>query len=940
MTLTEEQKQAILEQSKGMTDTEKQKFAADIRAAQEREAAKQQQKQAAEASKTAFKWTVSNEKPKEDVTQSEEKTNAPTNNNIASWNIPWITPEPTQAPAPIKKEEAPAVWWIPGVTSEAPYTGPITNIEEFKKSWGTLDNLSSLITNAYWAEGEVSIKGNVIYWTKNGKPTKWIIDDAGNPIATTLSIDEANKAGMGIEKLSSETIFKKLLNDEEIPSMYQDTSEYKVAKDEANKWKMLDKSEGGLYSAIKNLTLDNTLLNEIYNSPITKEAYDKANKRVIEEKIKNWKAEDVVNMTISELEQYVKNKNTSFYWKTFEERINENTDIATYKKQYLDGLEKASDIKVKIDWLKDNIRRRFPNATEGFINAMYKREAWALTEEYNQAVADANLWLGAYNFSIGEIEKLEQYEAAEWQKMEASFNSIFEKQADLFTTEEKLILQNEYAVKKEVELNEVKKEYEQYTSQIDKNGDLVFFDKQWVEQNRIKDFDLEKTNIVTKEEILSNWEKRINKFDKSTWEYIWSYVLWEWVNEWKIFWWVEIKDVNWKEVLSWDFQRNIDLERPEGSTNVARDTNNPWNITVPNWYTDAEVERLGRALWANWTYTSPNWREYFTFPNVEKWALWMKDMIARQVEWNSSWATPSMTIEEYIIWYERWPKYITDSGGDWTKAWVPKDYYWSIMDDLWTQWWETLKSLNSEDIANAIAKAEWFWEISGINWWTVWSTWEEAEVKSLIKWWTEKERTELFNDYKKLRQEWFSHEEALRYTTPENSVRKYKDETTLRKEFNNFIWKDTLQAVKQSNKIEKILSTDASGPWDMAAIFAFMKSLDPTSVVRESEYAAAQETAWVFDRTESLQLLKKWENWQILTEQQRKDFIKITKVVLESEMDTYNKAADKYRIIAEQSWFNPDNIIILDTTENILNDIDTTTEEKTVDNNDPLWIFN
>lgn len=73
---------------------------------------------------------------------------------------------------------------------------------------------------------------------------------------------------------------------------------------------------------------------------------------------------------------------------------------------------------------------------------------------------------------------------------------------------------------------------------------------------------------------------------------------------------------------------------------------------------------------------------------------------------------------------------------------------------------------------------------------------------------------------------------------------------------------------------------------DVASIFSFMKSLDPTSVVRESEFAVAQNTAWLVPKT-----VQRWENkinWQRLTDWQRKEFSQIAKIYIKNRAKAYD----------------------------------------------------
>ena len=77
---------------------------------------------------------------------------------------------------------------------------------------------------------------------------------------------------------------------------------------------------------------------------------------------------------------------------------------------------------------------------------------------------------------------------------------------------------------------------------------------------------------------------------------------------------------------------------------------------------------------------------------------------------------------------------------------------------------------------------------------------------------------------------------------------------------------------KSTTQVKKLLTsleTD-SGPGDIAAIFAFMKTLDPESVVRESEFATAANSSGSFRKLWNL--WNKMKTGEALPEEVRKEF--------------------------------------------------------------------
>lgn len=133
---------------------------------------------------------------------------------------------------------------------------------------------------------------------------------------------------------------------------------------------------------------------------------------------------------------------------------------------------------------------------------------------------------------------------------------------------------------------------------------------------------------------------------------------------------------------------------------------------------------------------------------------------------------------------------------------------------------------------------------------------------------------------------------------------------TLRKEFEiNPTIKNYLIATQQ---FAWILSTlwQESWPWDIASVFQFMKILDPSSVVRETEFATAASSSWILDRVTSLQILKKAESGQILTPKQRQQFAQIAKVLFENRKKAFDQRAIKFIRLSKEAWVNPRSVVL------------------------------
>ena len=90
--------------------------------------------------------------------------------------------------------------------------------------------------------------------------------------------------------------------------------------------------------------------------------------------------------------------------------------------------------------------------------------------------------------------------------------------------------------------------------------------------------------------------------------------------------------------------------------------------------------------------------------------------------------------------------------------------------------------------------------------------------------------------------------------------------------------------VSSANRANQAKEGGLQGAADMALIFSFMKMLDPNSVVRETEYAAARDTGGLFHTLAALR--KKPQTGAILSPEQRAEFVALSK--------EYLKAAQEY----------------------------------------------
>lgn len=128
--------------------------------------------------------------------------------------------------------------------------------------------------------------------------------------------------------------------------------------------------------------------------------------------------------------------------------------------------------------------------------------------------------------------------------------------------------------------------------------------------------------------------------------------------------------------------------------------------------------------------------------------------------------------------------------------------------------------------------------------------------------------------------------------------------TTLRKEF------DTLSApyrtIRDSYSRVLAAADDPSAAGDLAIIFNYMKILDPGSVVRESEFATAENAAGVPDKIRNL-----WN--KALTGERitynRKDFINTAKKLYQSQEKIHKGLIKRYEGLSKRWDIAPEDVI-------------------------------
>ena len=146
--------------------------------------------------------------------------------------------------------------------------------------------------------------------------------------------------------------------------------------------------------------------------------------------------------------------------------------------------------------------------------------------------------------------------------------------------------------------------------------------------------------------------------------------------------------------------------------------------------------------------------------------------------------------------------------------------------------------------------------------------------------------------------------EAFKASGGVDPKEKFAQEEKIRKEYQvrNKVY--TELATTYSNIESSALAK--SGPGDVALITGFMKMLDPGSVVRETEFATARDTAGLYERLRNS--LAKAESGVFLQDSQRKEFTNLAKQYLDSAQKKAGQDKTALGVVVKNYRLNPDNV--------------------------------
>jgi len=136
----------------------------------------------------------------------------------------------------------------------------------------------------------------------------------------------------------------------------------------------------------------------------------------------------------------------------------------------------------------------------------------------------------------------------------------------------------------------------------------------------------------------------------------------------------------------------------------------------------------------------------------------------------------------------------------------------------------------------------------------------------------------------------------------------FKNEKQLRGEFDKQA-KNFDEARLGFEKVQKAAMTDTpTGATDLALIFGYMKVIDPTSVVREGEFATAEKAGGVSEQLRNL--YNKVRTGQRLTEPVREQFVQAARTQFQPYMEMQRNIENRYTNLSQAYDLDPTRVVL------------------------------
>jgi hypothetical protein len=134
-----------------------------------------------------------------------------------------------------------------------------------------------------------------------------------------------------------------------------------------------------------------------------------------------------------------------------------------------------------------------------------------------------------------------------------------------------------------------------------------------------------------------------------------------------------------------------------------------------------------------------------------------------------------------------------------------------------------------------------------------------------------------------------------------------KTAAELRGEFNGNPTIKPMQEVASAYRTIQSTAAKPSPAGDISLVTAFMKMIDPTSSVREGEFANAQNAAGV--PSQLVNVYNKMLKGTRLSEDQRKDFVSQAGGLFQARYTAFKPYVDRYTALANRSGVSPEDVV-------------------------------
>ncbi len=768
------------------------------------------------------------------------------------------------------------------------------NVDWWKSRWSNKAELEEAIEKKYgtvatwWDDWTLTA---TIGWEK----FQWEIDQNWNPVKTSLwkanqgeinrnqvfqmiqtgsTTDELqkyiHKHNLQDDPIVKNQITKKFLDDYEKP-IIQKYSGYGIKE---------------LHEAVKNGEL--VPGSDIFNKLPQAEAYMKAKSSLAIIDAQKESNFDTIN-TVNNIDQIAdKIKSKFFDYSSVEKQMEDfknDPELKEYKNDLYSRQKKIAEKKKQLNTIWDNIRRNMQGANESMIQAEIVRQSKHLMSDIAMETDLMNVSLNMINSKKQDFEiQMNMMKYKDWLKKEQYMSAL-----DLYKYErEKLDKEKANLKTKEdkIEFFKMEKEWEREKFKLQEESNRL---------TRVHNNELQK-NILKYQEEIRKWQWSFAKYPN--WVYFQR-------NDWTM-------DL----VMSWDSLWII----PDSEYDIHPYKRDDWGVTYA--YVNKKTNEMWvyslDAFWNEILQYSWIWTDFKKYAKLYPNEAWPKNNNSAWITWNSNfdnptpWSTAKALLDNgitYRKWTPRpaneWNNYVAfDSAEDWIKA-----HY-------------IMLASSSETVRQRLKSWVWVWNMEEYAKSVFWNSWLDMKLldtplnklspaqinqlmmaqiqrespwfyKSMIKeWWIQNGKivlpTQKQEDNTKLEEL-----DKTKFSQSQDIIEKFKSDALVKK----------FDSVFDSTKdlITSLSRWDGSG--DMSAIFQYMKTLDPTSVVRESEFEMAAKNLWFTDNM--VQDFFKFKTWDKLLPELREKYKQLALQYALNKANTYeniyNKYLDMYNI---QIWEN------------------------------------